>query len=39
MYLRLAGLFSCVDYFRIITTDEMMMAIRVPKAIMSDNAS
>ena len=37
--LLLAGLFSFVDYFTSIMTREMMIAIRVPKAIIKDNAS
>ena len=37
--LRMAGLFSFADYFTNIMTREMMIAIRVPKAIMSESAS
>ena len=37
--LRMAGLFSFADYFTSIMTREMMIAIRVPKAIMSESAS
>ncbi len=37
--LRMAGLFSFADYFTNIMTREMMTTIRVPKAIIKDNAS